>query len=209
VETIDAFDALLDEAGRPLPLVVNSAGCGSHLKVLAHAVPGAPDHESRATALSRRTLDFAEFLSCGEGASGFDALVQRSARTPEHARPLRVTWDDPCHLVHGQRISREPRDILRRLPGVELVEMDGADSCCGSAGIYSLTRPDDAARVLDPKLESLRATGARVLATANPGCQLQWSSGIRRARLDVRVLHLAELLDERLLNATRDSTPMT
>jgi glycolate oxidase iron-sulfur subunit len=207
VETIDAFGALVDEDGRPLPLVVNSAGCGSHLKALAHAVPGAPDHERRAASLSRRTIDFAEFLSCNESARGFDALLQRAVDSGERASPLRVTWDDPCHLVHGQRIQREPREILRRLPGVELVEMDGADSCCGSAGIYALTRPDDAARVLEPKLEALRATGARVLATANPGCQLQWSSGIRRARLDVRVLHLADLLDERLLNAARNPAP--
>lgn len=192
VETIAAFDALVDESGAPLPLVVNSAGCGSHLKELAHAVPGEPDHERRARALSRRTLDLCELLARGPGAAGLADLLAR-VRAGE---AVRVTWDDPCHLVHGQRIRREPREILCRVPGVELVEMEGAELCCGSAGIYSLLRPDDAAHVLDPKLAALRETRASVLATANPGCQLQWAAGIRRAGLAVRVMHLAELLDE-------------
>lgn len=195
IETLDAYDALVDEHGSPLPLVVNSAGCGSHLKDLAHAFSGAPELERRAHALSARTFDFAEFLA---RRTDLDALIARAASAP----PVRATWDDPCHLVHGQRIRHEPRRILRALPGVELVEMDGAESCCGSAGIYSLLRPDDAAAVLDPKIESLRATGARVLVTANPGCQLQWSAGIRRAGLDVRVMHLAELIDERAVSAS-------
>ncbi|MCY2959590.1 MAG: heterodisulfide reductase-related iron-sulfur binding cluster [Planctomycetota bacterium] len=197
VETIAAFDALVDEAGAPLPLVVNSAGCGSHLKELAHAVPGEPDHERRAQALSRRTLDLCEFLARGAGAEGLAALIA-NVRARD---TVRVTWDDPCHLLHGQRIRREPRDILRRVPGVELVEMEAAESCCGSAGIYSLLRPDDATRILDPKLEALRATGASVLVTANPGCQLQWAAGIRRAGVGVRVLHVAEVIDEFVLSA--------
>jgi len=192
VETLAAFDALTDADGAPLSLVVNSAGCGSHLKVLDHVFHGEPEHELRAKDLSRRTLDLTEFLTHGAGAVGLEALLARA-----HARDtVSITWDDPCHLLHGQRIRREPRDILRRVPGVDLVEMDGAESCCGSAGIYSLLRPDDAARVLDPKLEALRATGASVLVTANPGCQLQWVAGIRRAGLTVRVMHLAEVLDE-------------
>lgn len=196
VETITAFDALADEHGQHLPLVVNSAGCGSHLKELAHALPAEPDHERRARALSGRTLDLTELLASGAGALGLSELIARA-----HARPtIDVAWDDPCHLVHGQRIQREPRAILARLPNVRSVPMDLADSCCGSAGIYSLLRPDDATRVLDPKLEALRASGARVLVTANPGCQLQWTAGIRRAGLEVRVLHIAELLAERLLD---------
>ncbi len=171
---------------------MNSAGCGSHLKSLDHVFHGEPEHERRAKDLSRRTLDLTEFLTRGAGAAGLEALLARVRARDT----VRITWDDPCHLLHGQRIRREPRDVLRRVPGVDLVEMDGAESCCGSAGIYSLLRPDDAARVLDPKLEALRATGASVLVTANPGCQLQWVAGIRRAGLGVRVLHLAEVLDE-------------
>ncbi len=195
IETLEAFDALRDRHGIPLPIVVNSAGCGSHMKDLAHIVPGEPDHERRARALSARTLDLTEFLACGAGAEGLAAVIERA----DPREPLDVTWDDPCHLVHGQRVHREPRAILAQLPGVHVVPMDLADACCGSAGIYSLLRPDDATLVLDPKLEALRACRAAVLVTANPGCQLQWKAGIRRAELPVRVLHIAELLAERLL----------
>jgi len=193
LETIAAFETLADQDDQPLPLIVNSAGCGSHLKELAHAIPDDAGQQARAHALSRRTFDLSEFLARGSGAEGLRAALAAAA-PPAH--PLRVTWDDPCHLVHGQRIQREPRELLRIVPGLQLVEMPDAESCCGSAGIYALTRPDDAQRVLDPKLESLRATGASVLVTANPGCQIQWESGVRRAGMPVRVLHLAELLDE-------------
>ncbi len=198
VETIDAFDALLDEHGVPMPLIVNSAGCGSHLKDLARTFPSEPDHERRARALSQRTLDFAEFLASGVGAEGLTALL---ARVPVGRNRVRITWDDPCHLLHGQRISREPRDILRRVPGVDLVTMEGAESCCGSAGIYSLLRPDDAERVLEPKLLALRESQADVLVTGNPGCQLQWAAGIHRAGLATRVMHIAEVLDEFVVSA--------
>lgn len=204
VETIDAFDTLVDEHGSPLPLVVNSAGCGSHLKDLAHAFASEPDHQRRARALSQRTLDLTEFLARGAGAEGLTALL---ARVPERNDRTRITWDDPCHLLHGQRISREPRDVLRRVPGVELVPMQGADGCCGSAGIYSLLRPDDAERVLEPKLVALRESRADVLVTGNPGCQLQWTAGIRRAGLATRVMHIAEVLDEFVVSRISRATP--
>jgi len=203
LETIDAFDAVVDEHGLPLPLVVNSAGCGSHLKDLAHTFPSEPEHERRARALAQRTLDFTEFLTRGVGAEGLTSLL---ARAPERCDRVRMAWDDPCHLLHGQRISREPRDILSRVPGVELVPMQGADSCCGSAGIYSLLRPDDAERVLEPKIVALRESRADVLVTGNPGCQLQWAAGIRRAGLTTRVMHIAEVLDEFVVSAVPPAT---
>ena len=94
-------------------------------------------------------------------------------------------------------MRQPPLDVLASLPGVDVVPLPDAESCCGSAGIYSLLRPDDSKAVLEPKLESLRGSGAQVLVTANPGCQLQWSQGVARAGLDVRVAHLAELVAER------------
>ncbi len=193
LETLDAFERLVDADGAPLPLIVNSAGCGSHLKDLAHQFPADAAQRARAARLSARVRDLTEFLAAGPGAQGLSSALQSAP-----ARPMRVTWDDPCHLAHGQGVRSEPRLILRGIPGLELVEMPDAEGCCGSAGIYSLARPDDAARVLAPKLESLRRSAARTLVTANPGCQLQWSGGVRRAGLDVRVLHIAELLDEAL-----------
>lgn len=245
-ETLDAFDRLVDERGAPLPLVVNSAGCGSHLKELAHLFEGGitdagtcqptlaraveasdahggkarsstdgtpstahdprsatraphashgasasePVLAARSRALAARTFDLSVFLSRP------DVLARLRDTLSRTREPLRATWDDPCHLCHGQGVRAEPRTLLRAIPGLELVEMPDAELCCGSAGIYSLTRPADAAAVLAPKLESLRRSGARVLVTANPGCQLQWRAGVERVGLDVRVAHLAELLDE-------------
>jgi glycolate oxidase iron-sulfur subunit len=118
---------------------------------------------------------------------------------------VRATWDDPCHLAHGQGVRGEPRALLARFPGFELVEMRDAEQCCGSAGIYALARPADSAAVLAPKLDALRETGAELLVTANPGCQIQWAGGLRRAGLAVRVAHIAEVLDEALSTARTGS----
>lgn len=204
IETIDVFGARADERGAPLPVVVNSAGCGAHLAELCHAVGGDVAREHRARELSARTHDLSVFLARGPGAAGLAALIARV--TPPAGR-VRAAWDDPCHLLHGQRISREPRAILRQVPGLELVPLELAESCCGSAGVYSLARPEDAVRVLEPKLAALRASGAEVLVTSNPGCQLQWSAGIRRAGLAVRVLHLAEVLDEFIVRRASHPAP--
>ena len=108
-----------------------------------------------------------------------------------------ITYDDPCHLCHGQGVRNEPRTILDQTAH-ERVELKDSESCCGSAGIYSALRPKDAALILEPKLEALEDSGARTLVTANPGCQLQWQAGIKSRGLDVEVLHLAELLERSL-----------
>jgi glycolate oxidase iron-sulfur subunit len=151
-------------------LVVNSAGCGSHLKDFY------PN-------LGTRVRDLFEFMA--------------EAGLPEPRRELRakVTYQDACHLVHAQRIRKQPRQLLSALPGVELVEMAHADICCGSAGIYSALQPAMSKRILDEKLEDLLSTGATEVVTANPGCQMQLEAGLRqRGRRDIQVRHLAELL---------------
>jgi glycolate oxidase iron-sulfur subunit len=151
-------------------LVVNSAGCGSHLKDFY------PN-------LGPRVRDLLEFLA--------------EVGLPEPARelPVRVTYQDPCHLVHAQRIRKQPRQLLRGLPGVELVEMMNPDICCGSAGIYNALQPEMSRRILDEKMDDVLATGAEMVVTANPGCQLQLEAGLRaRGRADVPVKHLAELI---------------
>ena len=108
---------------------------------------------------------------------------------------LKVTYDDPCHLLHGQGIKAAPRNLLKSIPGLELVELRDADRCCGSAGIYNLTQPEMAARILDDKIGNLARTGAQVVATGNPGCLLQISQGIRSRNLPMDVAHPVELLD--------------
>ena len=109
---------------------------------------------------------------------------------------LDVTYQDSCHLAHAQRLARTPRDILGLIPGLRLVEMEHADRCCGSAGVYSLTQPEMSLQLLDGKMRDIRRTGARVIATANPGCMAQLEAGLRRHDIPGRVVHVVELLDQ-------------
>jgi glycolate oxidase iron-sulfur subunit len=153
-------------------LVVDSAGCGAHLKDFY------PN-------LGQRVRDLTEFLD--------------EVGLPEPARqvPRRVTYQDACHLVHAQRIRQQPRRLIHSIPGVELVEMAHPDICCGAAGLYAALQPRMSGQILEEKLDDLLATGAQVAVTANPGCQMQLEAGLRaRGRTDVRVAHVAELLVE-------------
>lgn len=195
--TIEAFDALRGDDGEPLPAIVNSAGCGAHMKEYGRLLAEDPTWAERARAFAARVRDLAEHL--------VSLPAPSSERAPAPAEPLVVAWDDPCHLCHGQQIRRPPRDLLDALPGVRRVEMHDAEQCCGSAGIYSLLRPADSAAVLDDKLRAFRASGARALVTANPGCHLQWAAGFARAGIDAPVLHLAELVapPDAMTNAAR------
>jgi glycolate oxidase iron-sulfur subunit len=177
-ETIAAFE----ETGE-VPVVTNSAGCGSHMKEYPNLFTEEPGWRERAERFSARVRDLSEVLAPGEEPCADTTCVQ----TP-------ITYDDPCHLCHGQGVRDEPRTLLDAT-GLERVELSESESCCGSAGIYSALRPRDAAQILEGRLEALRASGARTLVTANPGCQLQWQAGVNEAGMDVEVLHLAELLD--------------
>jgi glycolate dehydrogenase iron-sulfur subunit len=151
-------------------LVVNSAGCGSHLKDFY------PN-------LGTRVRDLFEFLA--------------EVGLPEPRREVRarVTYQDACHLVHAQRIRKQPRRLLQAVPGLELTEMAHPDICCGSAGIYNAVQPAMSERILDEKMEDLLSVDPEIVATANPGCQMQLEAGLRaRGRGDVAVRHLAEVL---------------
>ncbi|MBA2364727.1 MAG: (Fe-S)-binding protein [Chloroflexia bacterium] len=107
-----------------------------------------------------------------------------------------VTYQEPCHLVHAQRISKEPRRLLRAIPGVQLVEMEESAVCCGSAGIYNITEPERSSQLLDRKLAHALATHPDVIASANPGCILQLQSGLRARGSSIRVAHVVDLFDE-------------
>ena len=179
------------EAAGDGPMVVNSAGCGAHMKELHHLFAEGDPWRARAARFAARVRDFSEVVA--------PALEERAPLAlPAGAVPGPAAWDDPCHLCHGQGVRAEPRRVLARLGGLDLVALPGSESCCGSAGIYSLLRPADAAAVFAPKREAFAASGARTLITANPGCQLQWEGGLRRAGDDARVVHLAELVDRAL-----------
>jgi glycolate oxidase iron-sulfur subunit len=164
-------------------VVTNSAGCGSALKEYGDLLEG----DAAAEDFAGRVRDATELLA----ALGLPAGMLRPL-------PWRVTYQDPCHLAHGQRIRSAPRQLLAAVPELELVEMERADSCCGSAGIYNVVQPEIAGRLLDEKMATVRATRAGTIVTANPGCMLQLRAGIRRTDAADRVMHVMELLDAAL-----------
>lgn len=165
-------------------IVVNAAGCGAILKEYGALLADDPAFAPRARAFSRRVRDISEFL---------DALgIERPMERVE----LKVTYDDPCHLLHGQGVKAAPRNLLRAIPGIQLVELRDADRCCGSAGIYNITQPEMAARILDEKIGNIIRSGAQVVASGNPGCLLQLRAGLRAKNLPTRVVHPIELLDQ-------------
>lgn len=185
---IQAFEELGDGT---LSIVVNSAGCGAHMRSCAHLFDTEDPWHARARAFEKRVIDYSEFVD--------RELQNREVQLTAPALPQPVAWDDPCHLCHGQGIRSQPRSILARVQGLEQVQLSEPEACCGSAGTYSLTHPEESRAIFERKLEDLEASGARTLITANPGCQLQWESGIRRVGKDTAVIHLAELVQAALL----------
>ncbi len=149
-------------------IVTNAAGCGSGMK----------EHPD----LAAKVRDITEILSAHE------------PRAPRHPIELRVAYHDACHLAHAQAIREQPRELLRGIPGLELLEPDGWELCCGSAGIYNLTQPDAAAELGRAKAERLLATGAEAIASANPGCSLQIQAHLRELGRPLPIYHPIELL---------------
>ena len=113
-----------------------------------------------------------------------------------------VTYQDSCHLAHGQRVRKSPRDLLRAVPGLNFQEMAGADICCGSAGVYNVVQNEMAMLILARKMESVNGTRAEIVATANPGCMLQLQAGVRLHGREQRVMHVVEVLDLAYRNYT-------
>jgi glycolate oxidase iron-sulfur subunit len=106
-----------------------------------------------------------------------------------------VAYHDACHLAHAQGVRSEPRALLREIPGLEVVDLERGDRCCGAAGLYNVLQPELSSELRDDKVAAIRASGARVVASANPGCTMQLAAGVRAAGLDVHVVHPIELLD--------------
>ncbi len=174
-ETIERFEGFDTVA-------VNAAGCGSAMKEYGHILRDDPEWAERAEAFSARVKDVTEIL---------DGLSERVVR---HPLPMKVAYHDACHLAHAQGVRSEPRNLLRAIPGLELVEPDGWEICCGSAGIYNLVKPEPAAELGRRKAEALLATGAEAIAAANPGCLLQISSHLAKLGRPLPVYHPMELL---------------
>ena len=165
-------------------IVVNSAGCGSAMKEYAELLEHEPEYAKKAARFSAMVRDISEYLA---------ALP---LRPPKRPLPARVTYQDSCHLVHAQKQRSAPRELLRAIPGLELVELAAPDRCCGSAGVYSFAQREMSLRLLDDKMADIAATDAPTIATANPGCMMQIEAGLRRHKLPCRAVHVIELLDE-------------
>ena len=175
---IAAFGATYDA------IIVNAAGCGSTLKEYGHLLHDDTEWAARATAFSATVRDISEYVA---------ALDVNTADLKP--LPMTVTYQEPCHLAHAQRISAQPRALLKKIPGLTLIEMAESSLCCGSAGIYNVTQPELAGQLGNRKITNTMKTNAAVVVTANPGCHLQLAGGLRAQGSAMKVLHIAEVLD--------------
>ena len=179
--TIEAFEQAGVDA-----VVVNSAGCGSAMKEYERLLSDAPDWSGRAAAMSARVRDLSEFLA---------ELGPAAAR---HPLPVTAAYQDACHLGHAQRITRQPRELLRAIPDLTLIELPDAGTCCGSAGVYNLLQPEAARELGARKAQAVLDAGAPLLVSGNPGCSLQIAAALADRGEHVTLAHIAEILDASL-----------
>jgi glycolate oxidase iron-sulfur subunit len=170
---LDRFDAI----------VINAAGCGAALKEYDHLLHEDPDYAERASEFASKVRDITEFLA------------EAGLAEEPGPLPLRVTYQEPCHLAHAQRISAPPRSLLDAIPDLALVEMPESSLCCGSAGVYNVTQPEAARTLGDRKIDNALSTEPEIIVSANPGCMLQMQAILRSRGVNVEVLHIVELLD--------------
>ncbi len=178
------------EAVEPDVVAVNAAGCGSALKDLGRLLADDPEWAARAARFSSRVRDVSEILAGGPGPSA-----------TLHALPVRVAYHDACHLAHAQGVRAAPRDVLRAIPGLDLVEIPEGDLCCGSAGVYNLLQPAAAGDLAVRKAAAVGSVDPDALVAANPGCLLQIGAALRRQGRAVPLFHPVELLDASLAGA--------
>ncbi|HEY5753294.1 MAG TPA: heterodisulfide reductase-related iron-sulfur binding cluster [Chthoniobacterales bacterium] len=180
---IDAFP--LDDLDA---IITNAGGCGSHLKHYDHLLADDPVYAEKAARWTAKVNDISEFLvknGCTSPPAG---------TSPAH--PHRVTYHESCHLCHGQKITSQPRQLLKLIPGLELVELPESTWCCGSAGIYNLTQPEMATRLQKRKVDNILSTRAQTVASANPGCTLHIAAGLKAEGSQVGIKHPVTLLAE-------------
>lgn len=165
-------------------VVTNAAGCGSTLKEYHELLENDPEFREKAHLFVSKVRDITEFLD------------EIGIRPPENPMPVAVTYQDSCHLAHGQKIRQAPRNVIASIPGAEFRELPQSDLCCGSAGVYNIVHDELAARILEKKMALVNATGASIVTTANVGCAIQLKAGVALHGKGQRVLHVVELLDE-------------
>jgi Fe-S oxidoreductase len=165
-------------------IISNAAGCGTALKEYDVLLENDPVYAERAQDFSERVKDISEFLAEIEVDTSFGAVNKR------------VTYQDACHLAHGQRVRAQPRSLLQAVPGLEFVEMKNSDHCCGSAGVYNIVQADMAQRVVAPKIKNIENTEADYVVVGNPGCMLQMDNALAAEGVATRSIHTMELLEQ-------------
>jgi glycolate oxidase iron-sulfur subunit len=163
-------------------IVADCAACSAQTKEYAHLLRDDPNYGEAAERFAAKVRDITELLT------------EIPLKQPEEQVRERVTYHEACHLCHAQGVTRQPREVMGKIPGMDLVEMREATWCCGSAGVYNLTHRDRSDKILDRKLDNIAATGAETVAVGNPGCLLQLMAGVRERGLDVDVVHPVDLL---------------
>ena len=187
-QTIEVFERAGVDA-----IIVNAAGCGSAMKDYAELLAGDPAWADRAAAMAGKVRDFSEFLA---------DLGPAAIRHPLH---VTVAYHDACHLAHAQRVLRQPRELLLAIPGLNLAEIADGGTCCGSAGIYNLVQPEAARELGERKARTVRATGAALLVSGNPGCSMQIAAALAAQATPLPMAHIAEVLDASIRAQPADS----
>lgn len=165
-------------------LIINAAGCGSMMKEYGELCKDDSVYHARAEHLAQKMKDVAEFLG------------NIPLKKPTREIRARVAYHDACHLAHGQGVREQPRALLRAIPGLQMVELNESDWCCGSAGTYNLTEPEMAHRLLNRKVNNIQATTADVVVAGNPGCLMQIRAGLQQRGLPIKAVHTVDLLAE-------------
>jgi glycolate oxidase iron-sulfur subunit len=167
-------------------VIINAAGCGHTLKEYGHILKDDPEYKQKAQAFSNKVRDVQEFLI----QVGLTAQL-----SPVTNQELTVVYQDACHLLHGQKISLQPRQLLQKIPNLKLKEPLDAALCCGSAGVYNMLQPEVANELGQQKVTNLLNTGAELIASPNPGCSLQIKKHLNLQGKDIMLMHPMELLD--------------
>ena len=200
-------------------LISNSAGCGAFMKDYAHLLKDDPDYADKAKRFSSKVKDVMEFFSEQKPILNFKNVISKESSTEKsesnlskqislpinrdrddnHKENQLVTYHDACHLIHAQKVSIQPREVIKSLPGVNYTELEEASWCCGSAGIYNVVRYDDAVKQLERKMQNIKNTKAKIVLTGNPGCMGQIKHGTQKFNVDVEVLHPVTLIKRFLI----------
>jgi glycolate oxidase iron-sulfur subunit len=177
------IEAFLSSGDEYETMICNAGGCGAALKEYSRLLADDPCYASQAKEFSSKVRDISEFMA------------GNLLHAPGGRVEARAVYSDSCHLRHVQKVVKQPRELLREVPGLQLVELSLPDRCCGSAGVYNIAEVDTATQILDAKMADIATTGANLIVTSNTGCHLQLLAGVRRAGLDARVMHVVEVLD--------------